>query len=368
MNRYIFFYFCCIVLFASGCVQQKIIDDLALINGLAYDISKKDDEQLEITATFPIITKKGQYDRKTLSVTAKSSKSAREKLKYETNLQLVSGQVRVALFGTELAERGLLPILDTFVRDPSIGARVNLALGKGTASDIINVPIENEGQNATFLEQFITKLHKENERADYNLFQFMRDYYDDGIDPILPVFKAEKTNIKYEGIGLFMEDKLIDFLNPQDSHMLFFLRDEIIRGDLDFEIELQEGKKDTIMLSYVQTDHHIKVLSNQPNEMNVIIEIAVLGDVVEFTGDADLSDPKLQKKLEKMLAKKIDEKSKKLIVKIQELKVDPIGLGRHIRNSMKYKDWKKIDWQQVYKDMNIEVKTTVQFSNTGKWK
>lgn len=358
----------CVLLVATGCAQKRIIDDLALINAIGYDLSEEDEENLKVTATFPIITKDGKYDRKTIIVEGKSSKSAREKLKHKTNMQLESGQLRVALFGTELAKQGLLPQIDTFVRDPNIGSRVLLALGKPEASDILTLQIENEGQNATYLEQAITKLHSESKTINYDIFQFLRDLYDDGMDPILPAYKVEDDDLKYDGVGLFQDDKLIGYINPVESKLLFLFRKEITHGDLEQEILLEEGEKRQIMLSYVQTKHHIDVKSVAKGNLVATINIEIQGDILEFTGNEDLSDPKIQRKLEKLISKQLNSKGNDLLLQLQEMQVDPIGIGQHIRNHLKYKEWKALDWYEEYQNMNIKVNTIVKFSSNGKWK
>jgi spore germination protein len=358
----------CFLLMATGCAQKPIIDDLALINAIAYDLSEENEEELKVTATFPIITKDGKYDRKTLIVEGKSSKSAREKLKHKTNMQLENGQVRVSLFGTELAKQGLIPQIDSFVRDPNIGSRVLLALGKPEASDILTLQIENEGQNATYLEQAITKLHSESKTINYDIIQFLRDLYDDGVDPTLPAYKVEEDDLKYDGVGLFQGDKLIDYLNPVDSKLLFLLRKEITHGDLEQEIELEAGEKQQIMLSYVQTKHSIDVNSVAKDNLVATIDLEIQGDVLEFTGEEDLSDPNIQMKVEKLISEQLKSKGNKLLLQLQKMQVDPIGIGQHVRNHMKYKRWKKLNWYEEYQNMEINVNITVKFSSNGKWK
>lgn len=366
MSRLLMILVC--VFIVTGCAQKRIIDDLALVNAIGYDFSEDPNNPLKVTSTFPIITKDGKYDRKTIIVQAESGKETREKTKYQTNLQLESGQLRVALFGSDVAKKGIFPILNTLVRDPSIGTRVRLALGKNGASEILTLQIESEGQNATYLEQFISKMNIESRRINYNIFQFLRDYYDDGIDPILPVFKVEKKNIGFDGMGVFQEDKLIDTLNPIQSRLLFLMRKEIQNGVLVHEIVLEDEEKESIMLSYDQTEHRIEVTSASNNRRAATIYVEILGDVLEYTGKADISDPKIQAKIEKLISEYINKKGKDLILQFQELQVDPLGIGQYIRNNMKYKDWKALNWRDAYQNMNIEIKAVVKINSSGKWK
>ncbi|MBY0147964.1 Ger(x)C family spore germination protein [Neobacillus niacini] len=365
MNKFILIIF---IFLVTGCAEQRIIDDLALINAVGYDLSDNEKNPLKLTVTFPIITKDGKYDRKTIMVEGKTSKEAREKVRFKTNYKLESGQVRVSLFGQELAKEGLLPNLHSLVRDPSLGTRVKLALAENEASDILMLQIKNEGQNATYLEQFLSKLNRENFRTNYNIYQYLRDYYDDGIDPILPVFKVEKNNIAYNGIGLFHEDKLIEILKPSEASYLFLFREEMKQGVFVEQIDVGEEEQASIMLNYELKNHHIEVPStpNKPKEASIYIEL--IGDIVEYTGKEDVSEPKIQRKIEAIITKKIKMEGKKLIIKLQKLQVDPIGINRYVRNKMSYNQWKSLDQYKSYQDMNINIETKVFINSTGKWK
>ncbi|MDM5326489.1 Ger(x)C family spore germination protein [Neobacillus sp. CF12] len=354
-----------IIILLTGCAEQRIIDDLALMNAVGFDLTENESNPLKYTATFPIITKDGNYDRKTIIVDGKSSKDAREKVRFKTNFKLESGQLRVSLFGQKLAKQGMLPYLNSLVRDSSIGTRLKLALAEDEASEVLLLQIKNEGQNATYLEQFLTKLNRENFRVNYNIYQFLRDYYDDGIDPILPVFKVEKNNIAFNGIGLFHEDKLVEILKPSEARYLYLFREEMQKGVFVEQIDVGEEGMASIMLNYELNNHRIEVHTTR-KKASIYIEL--IGDVVEYTGKEDVSDPKIQKKIEKIITKKINQEGKELILKLQKLQVDPLGINRYVRNKMTYKEWKALNQYQAYQDMNINVEANVILNSSGKWK
>lgn len=354
-----------IITLLTGCAEQRIIDDLALINAVGYDLTENESNPLTLTVTFPIITKDGKYDRKTILVEGKSSKDAREKVRFKTNFKLESGQVRVSMFGQKLAKDGMLPYLHSLVRDPSIGTRLKLALAEGEASEVLMLQIKNEGQNATYLEQFLTKLNRENFRTNYNIYQFIRDYYDDGIDPILPVFKIEKNNIAYNGIGLFHEDKLVEILKPSEARYLFLFREEMQKGVFVEQIDVGEEGEASIMLNYELNNHRIEVPATR-KKASIYIEL--IGDVIEYTGKEDISDPKIQKKIENIITKKINQEGKELILKLQKLQVDPLGINRYVRNKMTFHEWKALNQYQAYQEMNINVEANVILNGSGKWK
>ncbi|MFD1739101.1 Ger(x)C family spore germination protein [Bacillus salitolerans] len=357
-----------VLLFLTGCAETKIIDDLALINGVAYDKSDDDEKPLQATVTFPLITRDGKYDRKTLTVNSISSKSSRGELDYLTDLQLESGQVRIALFGEELAKEGIINILDTLNRDPSIGSRVMLGVGKGKAGDLLKVEIETEGQNATYLERFVERLHKISNEIHFDIFHFNRDYFDDGIDPILPVFNTKKHSIVYEGIGVFHKDRFIQVLNSEQSTILQFLKERINRGTLNLKLGETDGQLDVIMLTYIETSHKVDITSTAPERKAATISITINGSVLEYTGKEDLSDPEIQKVMEKRISEDLTKRSDDLINLLQEHQTDSIGIGRFVRNKMTYKDWKALDWHKEFANMDIQVKAEVKINNIGKWK
>lgn len=352
----------------TGCAEQRIIDDLALINAVGYDVTDNEKNPLKLTVTFPFITKDGNYDRKTIIVEGKSSKDAREKVRLKTNLRLESGQVRVSLYGQDVAKQGMLPSIQSLVRDPSIGTRAKLALAEDKASDVLMLQIKSEGQNATYLEQFLTKLNRENLRTNYNIYQFLRDYYDEGIDPILPVFKVEKNNIVYNGIGLFHEDKLVQILKPSEAKYLFLFREEMNEGTFVEQIDVGEEEKASIMLNYELKEHRVDVQSTSKISKKALISIELIADVIEYTGAEEISDPKIQQKIENIITKKIKKEGKELIVKLQKLLVDPLGVNRYVRNKMSYKEWKALDKYQSYQDMSINIEANIILNSSGKWK
>ncbi len=79
----------------------------------------------------------------------------------------------------------------------------------------------------------------------------------------------------------------------------------------------------------------IEVVKNsEPFEVN--IKANLIGSIVEHHGDLVLGNEGDQAKLEKMTQEFIETKSIEIIKTLQENKVDSLGIGKAIRNSMDY--------------------------------
>ncbi|BCB04646.1 Ger(x)C family spore germination protein [Bacillus sp. KH172YL63] len=365
--RYLFIAMICLML---GC-ERNVIDKLGMLDAIGYDLSEDQELPLMVTANYPNVTKQGVYQNKILTVNAKSSKDSRIRLNHRSNLKLVSGQITVALFGSELAKVGVQDIIDTYMRDPSLGPRVYFAVTEGPAKEILDFkPIE--GTNSSlYLRTFIEKLDDENERINYNTYQFIRDYYDDGIDPIMPYYKLRSDNISLDGYALFKDDRFVHHLSPTLSGILFTLRKNTPRGTFSFEIAPPDDThvfSNQLMFDYVKKDWDIDIAFNNHIPKTVKISIELNGSMLEYTNDELTDSKKTQMKLEKKINAYMEKKSEEFLELTQQLKVDPVGIGGYVRNKLSYEDWNHLNWEEVYPEIDFDVTIQMKFVNTGQTK
>ncbi|MCP3741008.1 Ger(x)C family spore germination protein [Rossellomorea sp. BNER] len=346
--------------FLTACTEKKIVDELGLINGVSYDRSDEENQYL-ITVSFPKVSEKtSEYKSKVITTNARSSKEAKMKLKQKTNFNLVSGQARLAIFGEEVAKEGIYDIVESLLRDPSIGARVHLAVASGTGNEILTKKFIDEPDNVFYIFSLLEKAQSQNSIPSINLYEFTRDYYDDGIDPILPIFKPLENEIKLEGFAIFDEDHCVTKVHGQEIQLLFILKKNIKNGNLFFELD--SGEK--VMLSYFKSKRELQVKNNDGMKVNIHIE----GQIQEYDGKKDLTDRKQLKELEREMSDYLNDKFTALIGVLQENQTDPIGFGQYFRNDNTYKDWKDINWNEVYKNMSIDVKSSIKITDIGKVK
>jgi spore germination protein len=354
---------CC--LFLTGCGASNIIEDLAILESVAYDMSESEENPIKTTVLFPTVSKEGKAGTQTLTANGKSSHETFIKLQNLTNLKLVGGQTTM-LFGEELSKKGLIDIVETFTRDPEVGTRVKFAIVEGKGEDLLKKKIPSIPDNAEYLYTFIEKLGKQNKVFNTDKYRFLRDYYDDGIDPVLPVFSYKGENIELKGLGAFKGDQYVTRLTLSETQILNLLSGDIKNGSLMMSIHDEEsGKNDQLLLSYINSNNDKKV-----NTRNMTVEVILdlKGSVLEYTGTMDLSKEKYQRQLEKQVENYLITNSKKLLIKLQKFQTDPIGIGTFVRNRLSYESWNKMKWNEIYSNLNFKVKVKVDLINTGKSK
>jgi spore germination protein len=352
-------------LLLTGCAERNIIEDLAVLEAGAYDLSENAENPLTTTVLFPTVTKEGKFDTLTLTANGKSVHDNFLKLQNLTSLKIVGGQGTI-LFGEELSKKGLINIVKTFTRDPEIGTRVKFAIAVGDAGKFLKKKLPSVEDNAEFLYAFLEKAGKENNVLITNQYRFLRDYYDDGIDPVLPVFAYEGENIELKGLGIFKGDHYVTSLSLIETQILHFLIGDVKNGRLMISMNNEEsGEHYQLLLNSINSDNHKKV---NTSDMSVEIRLNLKGSVIEYTGTMDISKEKYQKQLEDQVEKYLITNSEKLLTKLKNYQADSIGIGKVVRNRLSYETWHNMNWTMTYSNMNIKVKAKVDLINIGKSK
>ncbi|WP_273128849.1 Ger(x)C family spore germination protein [Bacillus weihaiensis] len=364
-----------ILLFSTGCASNQIIDDLAMIDTVTYDVSEDEEKPIAVTINFPTVSGEGTVHYDVLSTNAKSSKDSRMTLSNETNLEITSGQLNVAMFGEELARQGIDDILDTFMRDPTLGPRAFFCVTKDKAASFLFQKQKEGPDTSKYIRTYLEKRTLEKESLNFTAFQFLRDVSDDGVDPFLPYFIIEENHISQEGYALFKKDKFISSISPEMSAILFFLRKDVPKGTMSIEIKANEQNDQEnipfpvqLVFNYSKSSYDTILEMKKDQPISVELNIHLEGSVLEYTGDELLDEEDVQKKLEKDVETYFTTKSQEFFTLTQELGVDPLGIGARIRNQLTYDQWKQLNWDETYPTIKLKVTPKMEFMNTGQAK
>lgn len=354
----------------TGCADKRILEDLALIQTIGFDTQGKDNEglnKIQVTVSIPQLDPKVKKKSEVLTTIARSSKEARVLLNKQSNLQIVNGQLRSALFGKSLAKEGIWKHLDTFVRDPDSGFHVMIIVVNGTAKEVLHKVFTVHPSTPKYIDLMIEKEFKKNKHLPINLHQFVRDLLDDGIDPVAPVIKLSGDHLQVDGIALFQNDRYKAQINKEDIPNFLLLKGKV-RGGL-IQITLPEGdEKELITLGNIKSKRTISVLSKTPERIKVSIHTTINGSILEYKGKSKTDLPEVQDKLEKVMAAEQKKKFKTITNDLQRNNTDSIGLGQYIRNGMDYNEWKQLNWHQIYPNIDIQHEVEVKIKDIGNFK
>ncbi|RBW71337.1 Ger(x)C family spore germination protein [Bacillus taeanensis] len=354
MKKFLIMLAACFLL--SGCVEEEIIDDIQLMFAVAYDPGE--DGKIKGTVSTPIFTPDQKVKTETYSNSAHTSKGINSKINSESPEPVVSGKVMVVIFNKELAAKGLIHLVDTLQRDPSIGRHVHLAVSEGEAAPLLESEYTTTDSTGMYLSNIIDQNIKYHLLPKTNLHTFLYQYFGKGIDPYLPIIKkhGEHNHALIEGLALFNDEKFVDKLEYKYMFTFQALAGEFKDGY--YELVLKNDHAATIFPIDSDINYHINNVNNIPE---IVIDIELKGIISEYT-EAKITKETL-KKIETELEEKLQKQSKLLIDKFQKLNVDPLGLGHIVKS--KTRNWKEEDWKNVYPEASIKVKIKTKIIESG---
>ncbi|AOZ93152.1 Ger(x)C family spore germination protein [Paenibacillus crassostreae] len=352
-----------LIILLTGCSDQRILEKVGFTHSVAYDLGSEG--QLKSAISVPVSNPDIKTNRIFLKTESKSSKGGRINLNKQTSLTLVSGQLRLALFGQSIASKeGLRNNLDTLMRDPSIGDRINIIIVNGDAGNLLEKNFKQFPPTGKYIDRLIHKESAGQSIPNTTLYTFTRDYYDDGIDPIAPMIKDAGESIRVDGVALFKDDKVVGKIKPQDLMIFAFLRGNLQQGELDFDLSNDTQESQSLTLTAISSKKKVHVTYDD-NQMKVMIHVNVLASATEYIGELKLSDNADRRKLEQEISEITTQRAQQVIKYLQEKKADSLGIGTYVRNSMPYSNWSKLNWHDQYPLVNIECHMHIKITDYG---
>jgi len=353
------------VLVLTGCAtQKKQLEHLGVISAIGYDAA--DAENLLGTVVLPNFTETGKEQVDVLSSKGHTSKQMRFNLSRLSERKLVSGQIRVVLYGEELARKGVLPLSDTLFRDAEIGSQMHLAVTEGKAAQYFLKRYPDKPSVDLYLYKMLRKEMDQNTIPKSNLHRFIRAAYDVGSDPVLPYLRPGKDDVLLDGVAVFRDDKFVGLLSAEEARYLSYLMGGNRNGEVDADLaeSSPHGNHAHAVLMYLRVKRAIDLVSNG-QAPSYKIKMDVEGAITEYTGAADMEDMKAVARIEKELAKQMRLNVLRVLEKLQTYNSDPVGFGEIYRSSGQGGNMTKDQWHKIYKKSTFDVSVNVKVLQTG---
>ena len=360
------------ILLLSGCWNYREIERLAIVSGLAVD---KDENSGEYLLTTEIVDVKETMGKTTLT-SKKIDSKGKTILDAIRNMIKISGKklylshAKVFVISQDVAKENIVPIIDWISRDHETRIDIDLLISKEkTAKELLSqqsVTTDIRALEMNFMLDANKSLAKSPKVGTY---EFINTLESEGISPTLPAIgittSENKETSELSGTAIFKKEKLVGFLDEEESKYLLFIRDKIKGGLLSINMS-ENNPKDKVTLEIFKNKTKIKpVYSGE----NISINISIKTEVTIEENDTSINNidekgrAKLKNESEKFLEKQIGD----LIKKVQnEFDSDIFGFGAKIKAEMPHL-WKVIkdDWDDIFKDLDVVVNAQIDIRNSG---
>ncbi len=364
----------CLIVLVSGCVNQKPLEELGLVTAIGYD---KENGLLKGSIVYYEFDPLHPNNTKMVTSLANTSKGIRQKENLSSSRRLVSGQLRVAVYGRELAEEGIISIIDTLSRDAEVGTMSYLAVSSIPAHELMTYSqnskdVTNAG---TYLYNLIGQNVKAESLISPTLHEFLQCYYSEGRDPVLPLLNFKEDTIVIEGLSLFQDDMVVGEMDTESAFYLKLLLEPYDAGNVEVSLPkeqvseyiLSKNNKEAdtvhVSLDHLRSKTDIKLLEIEKPTFTIYSK--VMTRMQEITEDYDLGNPEALKKMEDSISLEMERQLKGMIESFIEVGADPVGFGNYYRAKVGYDSFNKEEWRNLYQNMEVAIDIDVEILRTG---
>ena len=361
-----------LILLTSGCSDYRELSDMAMISNIAID--KEDDKYKVIVQVLDSSQSKSGEGSLSPSVTVYDSEGktlheAFRNVTLESPKKLYIGHVDTVLIGENAVKEGVSEFIDFILRDPEIEKDFNLIISSEPVKDAMNVlpplvsiPSENVSSSieiASEIQGMVTNV---------SFDEFVSNILVKGIDPVLPTLYIKKVETDNEEInpekrlvlskklGIFKDDKLVNYLNDDASLGYNLLNNEGTSSIISFKCDKDAYASIELLGA--------KSGFTYDKDKNVIkIKMDLTGTLSELNCNMDISKEKEVKELEEMLKKRIKEILDEMITSLRMNNSDFVGIGKYLyQNDYKYYSKNKDKLQEKIKDIKAEYDINITYT------
>ncbi|WP_226529442.1 Ger(x)C family spore germination protein [Metabacillus niabensis] len=373
----------CMLLLTTGCWSKKDLNELAIVTAIGID-KTEDGYSVSIQVLNPSElagnTSSGRTEVVRFVKSGKTVFEALRKLSTDTPRRIYLAHLREVVFGEELAREGIGKALDFISRDHEMRTDFYITVAKGsTAADILNIQtaIEKVPANKLFnalensesvwaaaktvkLDELINSIvSKGKEPVLTGIYYYGDAEVGSNIENVHNV--SPETGLRIDYLAVFKKDKLIGWLNMNESKGFNYITDNIKNTVVTIE---QEDGNITIETLRSKTKVKGKMEKGKP-----VIDITVTpeGNIADVESSIDLSKPETIDKLEKKYADNIKEKVQTSVQEVQEdFQSDIFGFGEVIHREDP-RAWKGLEdnWDEHFTNLNVNVHVKTEIRRLG---
>lgn len=347
----------------SGCWNYREIEELSIVAGFAIDMTE--DDNFNITVEVVSSGKSGKTEGElTPSIMEAEGPTLFEAIRSmisESGKKLYWSHTKIMVISKSVAENGLVPVLDWVNRDAEVREDIWVLVSKEkTAKEILMSTPKTENiaafqiNEALYSEKAISKYHAT------ELWDILGELASESTNVVLPLvglknYKKEQVP-KVSGSALFKLDKLIGYIDDEETMGLLWIKDQF-EGGL-FIVKNINNTNTNVTLEIHKSKTKLKPIIKGGNYI-MDINIQVVAEIAEISSTLDVIGEKGRTMLHNTAEQQMTSLIEEVLEKFQrEFEVDALGFGEEFR-IRNYEAWKKSlgkNWEEIFPEVETKLK------------
>ncbi|WP_313638453.1 Ger(x)C family spore germination protein [Paenibacillus sp.] len=290
-----------------------------------------------------------------------SISEALRRMKSRVSKELDYSHCKSIVLGEGIARKDIQHVMDWAVRRRDIQLILNFGVGRPDALRVLQVRPKSEHIPSNSLIVAMSGQGTESPFiASVYSFQLMRNIYEQGIDPILPIIETEgKNEFVINKIALLNSQKIKMVLTPNETRLYNLLSRSNLRTNLPAHFE-------GVMYQYYteRSSSNYKILNPESGKATIRYHIKIKG-ILEESSSPDLVTHGILEEIAKAGGKELEKDVLALLTKIQVSGLDPFGWGLHYGARHLNNDTEMEVWKGLYAGLDFQVKADVDIKYSG---
>ncbi|WMJ79188.1 Ger(x)C family spore germination protein [Clostridium sp. MB40-C1] len=280
---------------------------------------------------------------------------------YETFL----GATRVVVFGKEYAREGIEPYINRINKTYDYRKTLFAFVSREPPRQLLNTDIENDLSVGFFLEDNINFLRDRGIAVSKDIGEILSDIAMGDVGYMLPYVGIEQKNVRYLGLAVMKDSKLVDIIDIKDTSGILYLKGKNINRQET--INSPKNPKNKLSFDTKINKRDIKV-KYKDKKIVINIDLDLNAELSYQYYLEPLSDKEL-KEFEYLVSEKIKKDVELSVKRSQDCKCDMFGFARYFRADDP-QNYKKINWRENYDkaDVIVSVKTKITNTNLSDYK
>jgi spore germination protein KC len=356
----------------SGCWNYTDIENLSIVTGCAIDKNQQGDKYL-LTIEVIDFEMSGRDAKETGKFIESEGKTIADAIRNVidiTGKRLYWAHAHSIIINQDIAKEGIIPVLDLVYRDAEAREEMFVLIStEKTAGEVLRQEMllsQTSADNIMKMMYNQKNIEKSNPVQTYELIGYLEDT---GISVSVPtihlVENAGKKTAELNGTAVFKADKLVGFLDPDETRYLLYMLDKV-NGGMTTLHENPKNHMDDISLEIYESKTKVKPYYNN-QKLGMKIDIKQEASIAEIGSSIDYIDEEEYRKLIKDGEEKIKSSIINIIKKVQnDYDSDIFGFGRLVKADMP-SVWKsaEADWDKYFKELDVDVNVEITLRNSA---
>lgn len=367
MKRILILLFSLFVL--TGCPDYRELTDMAIASSIGLDIK---DGNYNVIVHVLDAKKTGEKDVspniKIYESSGKTLHEALRKIVLESPQKLYVGHLNSFVISESFAKEGISKIFDFILRDSEVEKSFNLMVTKNNINEIMN--INNSDSNVPL--QDISKnidlsTNIEGSTSSITFDRFIESVMKIGIDPVLPVILIKdeddkKTISLDEQIAIFKDDKLVSYLNKDNTFIYNLLNNNLSSSVFSFKCDKNDYGSIEI-LDYSSNYYYDFDLNK------IITEVDIISSLSELNCNMNIENNKIIDEIENKIKNELSENINNFFNEIKKSESDILGIEQYIyRNNYLFYEKNKNNISELLSNSKMDLNVNITIEQIGSLK